>query len=127
MQICAGALPSSLATSASATTLDVSSNQLTALPLEWSNGFPNATQSLFNSIFLQQNRIQVCAFPVQTFHAACLSTHDIQVYPQTVTCLIGPAKFSYPIFLWRMQSPFPAALARMPRLLMFEASNNYLR
>ena len=66
-QICAGALPSSLATSASATTLDVSSNQLTALPLEWSNGFPDATQSLFNSIFLQQNRIQVCAFPVQTF------------------------------------------------------------
>ena len=67
MQICAGALPNSMATSASATALDVSSKQLTALPLEWSDGFANATQCSYNSIFLQQNRIQVRAFPLQTF------------------------------------------------------------
>ncbi len=44
----------------SATYLDVSANQLTALPAEWTAGFTNATQSSFVNIFLQQNQIQVC-------------------------------------------------------------------
>jgi hypothetical protein len=56
----AGTLPSPLATSISATYLDVSANQLTALPAEWTAGFTNATQSSFVNIFLQQNQIQVC-------------------------------------------------------------------
>ena len=41
-------------------TLDVSSNQLTALPLEWSNGFVNASQSSLQGIKLQHNQIKVC-------------------------------------------------------------------
>jgi hypothetical protein len=49
-----------LATSISATYLDVSDNQLTALPAEWTNGFTNATQFSFVNVFLEQNRIQVC-------------------------------------------------------------------
>ena len=55
----AGTVPSSLATSASATSLDVSSNQFTALPPEWLNGFANATQSSLQSILLQENQITV--------------------------------------------------------------------
>jgi len=55
-----GTLPSPLATSISANYLDVSDNQLTALPAEWTNGFTNATQSSFVNIFLEQNQIQVC-------------------------------------------------------------------
>lgn len=55
-----GTLPSPLATSISATYLDVSHNQLTALPTEWTAGFTNATQSSFVNVFLQQNQIQVC-------------------------------------------------------------------
>ena len=55
----AGTLPSPLATSLSLTSLDFSSNQLTALPSEWSIGFANATQSSLQSIFLQSNQIEV--------------------------------------------------------------------
>ncbi|KAL3132029.1 hypothetical protein ABBQ32_008648 [Trebouxia sp. C0010 RCD-2024] len=76
-----GALPSPVGTSTSLTSLDVSSNQLTALPIEWSEGFANASQSSLLRIFLQQNQIQ---------------------------------------------SRFPAALAGLPQLLMFNASDNRL-
>ncbi|KAL0029738.1 hypothetical protein WJX79_006611 [Trebouxia sp. C0005] len=76
-----GTLPSPLATSISATYLDVSDNQLTALPPEWTAGFTNATQSSFVNIFLQQNQFQ---------------------------------------------SPFPAAVAAFPDLLLFYANNNNL-
>ncbi|KAL0054583.1 hypothetical protein WJX82_011192 [Trebouxia sp. C0006] len=76
-----GTLPSPLATSISATYLDVSHNQLTALPTEWTAGFTNATQSSFVNVFLQQNQIQ---------------------------------------------SPFPAAVAAFPDLLLFYANNNNL-
>ena len=55
-----GTLPSPLATSISTSYLDVSQNQLTALPLEWSEGFANATESSYVRIFLQENEIKVC-------------------------------------------------------------------
>ncbi|KAL0041582.1 hypothetical protein WJX79_008311 [Trebouxia sp. C0005] len=74
-----GTLPSPLATSISATYLDMSDNQLPALPATWTAGFLNVTQSSFVNIFLQQNEIQ---------------------------------------------SPFPAAVAAFPDLLLFHANNN---
>ena len=55
----AGTLPSPLATSISLATLDVSFNQLSALPPEWSDGFANASATLLQAIYVQQNQIEV--------------------------------------------------------------------
>ena len=73
--LCAGTLPSPLATSISATYLDVSDNQLTGLPLEWSTGFVNATESSFVRIYLEQNQIQVC--PSSAVHPCVVVNPDV--------------------------------------------------
>ena len=59
-KLCAGTLPTPLATSISLSGLDVSYNHLSAFPPEWSDGFANASASMLQRIFVQQNQIQVC-------------------------------------------------------------------
>ena len=133
----AGTLPSSLATSASATTLDISSNHLTALPLEWSDGFVNSTRSSFETIFVQHNQIQVgillgivllCRAIQDVFCGLSDTQPAMTVSRVSVPAsLVLSAKQPMLTILWHLQSPFPAALATLPRLLFFEASDNRLR
>ena len=94
--LCAGTLPSPLATSISATYLDVSDNQLTGLPSEWSAGFANASESSFLRIYLQQNQIQVHYLSAVHF---CIVVYLTQVAHSPVACMKFTLRFTHTMVL----------------------------
>ena len=101
--LCAGTLPSPLATSVSATYLDVSDNQLTGLPSEWSTGFANATESSFVRIYLQQNQIQVrCVSAVRLR----LVVYQTQAAHSPLACMKFTLRFTRTMVLADFQGNF---------------------
>ena len=99
--LCAGTLPSPLATSISATYLDVSDNQLTGLPSEWSAGFANATKSRFVRIYLQQNQIQVRYSSAVHF---CIVVYLTQAAHSPVACMKFTLRFTHTMVLADFQA-----------------------
>lgn len=125
-------LPDSLASSASLLEVDVSVNQLDALPAVYITTSPGLDSSPLQYVALDYNNFQVIGmlWNRQNHISAAVSTHTSPHERCADEVLAGPGTqklMMRPVLHCWLQGPFPAGFSTVPNLTVFYMDHNNFR